>query len=362
MRILLAEDDRATQLRLAAYVKEWGYHPVAANDGAEAWTLFEKEDFDCVISDWMMPKLNGVELIQKIRRSEREAYVYVILLTGQTEKHNLVEGMEAGADDFVTKPFDKDELRVRLRAGQRIVALERRLAERNRELSMFSSVASHDLREPLRTISSFLGLFEKKYKGKLDQEADEYIEFIMDGASRMRTLISDLLAYARLEAHAKDFEAIDMNSLVEEKLQFLARAIDECQAKITFDSLPTIEGDRTQLSQLLQNLIGNGIKYRAEGSQPNIHIDAVARDDTWVFSVADDGIGISEDHHETIFEPFRRLHGTGSHYSGSGVGLSICRKVVKRHGGRIWVESNEPQGSIFYFTIPRVVQGDSNHA
>lgn len=351
MKILLAEDDRATQLRLAAYVTDWGYECVAANDGEEAWALFQGQDFDCVISDWMMPNIDGLELVRRIRQTEQNAYVYIILLTGKTKKQNLVQGMEAGADDFLTKPFDIDELRVRLRAGQRVVALERRLAERNRALSTFTAVASHDLREPLRTITSFLGLLEKKYKDKLDDEAQEYIDFVMDGATRMRTLITDLLAYARMESQEKKFESLDVAALVQERLESLRQAIDESQAEVTHGPLPTIEGDRTQLGQLFQNLIGNGIKYRGE-KPPVIRIEAVKEDSAWLFSVRDNGIGIPPEHQETIFEPFRRLHATGSAYSGSGVGLSICRTAIERHGGRLWVESDGHSGSTFYFTIP----------
>jgi signal transduction histidine kinase len=351
VKVLLVEDDRATRLRVRAFVEEWGHHPVSVGDGAEAWERFQSEPFDCVLSDWMMPRVDGLELIRRIRQAKQDRYVYVILFTSQTDKANLVEGMEAGADDFLTKPFDKDELRVRLRAGQRIVELERRLAERNQELSMFSSVASHDLREPLRTISSFLTLFEKKYRGHLDQEAEEYLNFIMDGASRMRSLINDLLAYARLDAQASIFETVDLNVLVEEKLAAMGRAIEESEAKIVCDSLPQVEGDRTQLGQLLQNLISNAIKYRGDAS-PIIRISSEACGDAWRTSIEDNGIGIPEEHRQVIFEPFRRLHGSGSRYSGSGVGLSICQRVIARHGGQMEVTAADNGGSIFSFTLP----------
>lgn len=367
MRILIAEDDRATRLRLQTLVAQWGHDVVAGKDGEEAWALFGESAFDCVISDWMMPGLTGIDVVKRIREAqsrEQSAYVYLLLLTSQTEKERLVEGMEAGADDFVTKPFDTEELRVRIRAGQRIVDLERRLAERNRELSTFTSVASHDLREPLRTISSFLGLLQRKYQGKLDAQADEYIGFVLDGATRMRHLITDLLAYARFGSSEETFAPVDLNQLVDEKLQLLGRSIEESQARITCQPLPSVEGDRTQLSQLLQNLIGNGIKYREQDAQPAIEIqfDTDEQADAYVFSVSDDGIGIPEEHREAVFEPFRRLHGTGGPYSGSGVGLSICRKVIERHGGRIWIEPNQPRGTRFLFTLPRPKPPNGNDA
>ncbi|MDA0814092.1 MAG: ATP-binding protein [Verrucomicrobia bacterium] len=352
MNVLIAEDERATQARLVSYLREWGYAPVAVRDGAEAWDTFLSGDFKCVISDWMMPRMDGLELVKAIRGHENHGYVYVILLTGRTDKQNLVEGMEAGADDFLTKPFDKDELRVRLRAGRRITELEARLAERNRELSVFTSVASHDLREPLRTISGFIGLLERKYKGQLDEEADEYIQFITDGAERMRALVTDLLSYARMESRQSEFEAVNTREIVEDKLAALGAAIEECGARIICGELPTIEGDPTQLSQVFQNLIGNGIKYRGDAS-PVIKVGAVQRAEDWRFTVEDNGIGIPPEQATAIFEPFRRLHGAGSKYQGSGIGLAICKKVVERHGGRIWVESAPGGGSIFNFTIPK---------
>lgn len=348
---MVAEDDRATQIRLVSYLKEWGYAPVACSDGAEALEKFQSGEFPCVISDWMMPRMSGLELVQAIREAEQDSYVYVILLTGQTDKENLVQGMESGADDFLTKPFDKDELRVRLRAGQRIMELEQRLADRNRELSLFTSVASHDLREPLRTISGFIGLLERKYKGQFDEEADEYFEFITDGAKRMRTLITDLLSYARMESSESQHAPVDTGEIVAEKLSLLGAAIEECGARIDCGKLPTVHGDRTQLSQIFQNLIGNAIKYRGEAS-PVVKVAAVESDGAWHFSIEDNGIGIPANQTSVVFEPFRRLHGPGSHYKGSGIGLAICKKVVERHGGRIWVESEPGAGSQFHFTLP----------
>ncbi len=358
MKILIVEDDRATRLRLKTHATAWGYEPTVAANGREAWEVFQAEAFPLVISDWIMPEMDGLELVRRIRREASEGYVFVILLTSQGETSKLVEGMEAGADDFVAKPFETDELRARLRAGQRIVELEHRLATSNAELAAFASVASHDLREPLRTITSFLGLLERDYRGKLDERADEFITFIMDAANRMRALINDLLTYARLDKGKPElFETFETQVVFEDKLSLLQLSIDECGARITAEDLPIVHGDRSQISQLLQNLLSNGLKYRSEES-PVIRITATDSDDGrfWHFSVRDNGIGIPEKHFADIFQPFRRLHGTGSAYAGSGVGLAICHKVVERHGGRIWVESEEGNGSTFHFTLPKVPQ------
>ena len=354
MKILIAEDDRATQLRLKADAASWGFEPTVASDGREAWELFQSGDFSIVVSDWMMPEMDGLELVRKIRGAQSgSSYVFVVLLTAQGDTSKLVEGMEAGADDFVAKPFDRDELRVRLRAGQRIVELERRLEESNAELMAFTSVASHDLREPLRTITSFLGLIERDYGGKLDATADEFIGFIMEAAERMRALIDDLLAFARLDKGDRDApEEISLEALVAEKLELLKVAIDESGSTVTTMGLPVITGDRSEMNQLMQNLISNSIKYRGEKA-PVIEISSEEKEDFWEIAVSDNGIGIAEEYLAEVFQPFRRLHGRGSEYKGSGVGLAICQKVVERHGGQIWVESTVGEGSTFKFTIAK---------
>jgi len=353
MKILIAEDDRATQLRLKTDVAAWGFEPTEASNGREAWELFLAGDFPIVISDWMMPEMDGLELVRNIRGEKSEGYVFVLLLTAQGDTSRLVEGMEAGADDFVAKPFERDELRVRLRAGQRIVELERRLADSNAELSAFTSVASHDLREPLRTITSFLSLLQRDYEGKLDKNADEFIGFIMDAADRMRALIDDLLTFARLDRGDRaPFKEVAMQALVDEKLELLKTAIDESDSQITAENLPAVFGDKGDLSQLMQNLISNAIKYRGEAN-PEITIAASESDLAWEFRVTDNGIGIQKEFLAEVFQPFRRLHGGASQYKGSGVGLAICQKVVERHGGKIWAESDGGSGSTFIFTIAK---------
>jgi len=358
MKILIAEDDRATQLRLKTDLAEWGFEPTLASNGREAWELFQAGDFPLVISDWMMPEMDGLELVRNIRNrtaNKTDGYVFIILLTAQDDTSKLVEGMEAGADDFVAKPFARDELRVRLRAGQRIVELERRLASSNAELTAFTSVASHDLREPLRTITSFLGLLERNYRGKLDKTADEFIDFIMDAAERMRALIDDLLTFARLDKGEREpSENFSMQELVDEKLELLKTSIDESASTISARDLPDVYGDRGDIGQVVQNLISNAIKYRGECA-PVIEVSASETADgaAWQFSVSDNGIGIPQAYLTAVFEPFRRLHGTGSKYKGSGVGLAICQKVIERHGGTIWGESEVGVGSTFHFTIAK---------
>jgi signal transduction histidine kinase len=224
------------------------------------------------------------------------------------------------------------------------------LTRSNDELQQFAYVASHDLQEPLRTIASYVQLLAKRYRGKLDKDADDFINFAVDGAHRMQNLINDLLQYSRVGTQAKPFEITDCNEVLQQALYNLQLAIEEKGATITSDALPIIVGDPIQLTGVFQNLIGNAIKFHGEAA-PFVHISAERRGEQWLFSVKDNGIGIAPQYADRIFIIFKRLH-TAAEYPGTGVGLSICKKVVERHGGRIWVDSQVGHGSTFYFTLP----------
>lgn len=199
-------------------------------------------------------------------------------------------------------------------------------------------------------VLSYTQLLAQRYKGKLDTDADEFIQYAVDGTSRMQTLINDLLAYSRVGTQGKDFEPTDGEAIFEQAVANLKAAIEESGATVTHDALPTVIGDSSQLVQLLQNLISNAVKFRGQ-EPPRIHIAAEPKENEWLFSVRDNGIGIDPEYHDRIFIIFQRLHGRED-YPGTGIGLTICKKIVERHGGRIWVESEPGQGATFYFTIP----------
>jgi len=225
------------------------------------------------------------------------------------------------------------------------------LARSNAELEQFAYVATHDLQEPLRSVASCVLLLQRRYEGQLDERAQEFITHAVDGTKRMETLISDLLAYSRISTHAMPFAPTDCEVVLREALANLTVAIAESGAVVTHDGLPTVSGDATQLTQLFQNLIGNAVKFRGERLS-RIHIGAVSQDGEWRFSVADNGIGVQPQYFERVFMVFQRLH-TRKKYQGTGIGLAICKKVVERHGGRIWVESQPGEGAAFCFTIPQ---------
>ena len=223
------------------------------------------------------------------------------------------------------------------------------LARSNGELEQFAYVASHDLQEPLRMVGSYTSLLKRRYQGKLDAEADEFIDFAMDGVNRMRALINDLLTYSRLGREERPLEVTDARAAVDRAVANLQTAIVERGAVVTIGQLPTVMGNFSQLTQLFQNLVGNGLKF-CKQNQPEIHIDAERNGPEWTLSVRDNGIGIDPQYRDRIFLIFQRLH-KRDEYEGTGIGLAICRKVVEQHGGRIWVESEPGKGATFRFTL-----------
>ena len=244
----------------------------------------------------------------------------------------------------------QQEIAVREQAERALERYAAELERSNQELQQFAYVASHDLHEPLRMVTSYLQLLEQRYKGKLDANADDFIHFAVDGANRMRELIQGLLAYSRVETQGTPLRAVDSEAVLEQVQKNLQIAIAENKALVTHDPLPTVTADAIQLSQVFQNLISNAVKFRGD-RQPEIHVGVENNHTAWRFSVRDNGIGIESEYTERIFVIFQRLH-TRHEYPGTGIGLAVCKRIVERHGGRIWVESEAGQGSTFYFTIP----------
>jgi len=254
---------------------------------------------------------------------------------------NILDDLNQSKEELM-KAHDVLELRVKERTAE--------LARSNAELEQFAYIASHDLQEPLRMVSSYVQLLTKRYKGKLDQDADDFIGFASEGALRMQRLINDLLAYSRVGTRGKSFEEVDLESVLAQALENLHLAIREKKAVITHDPLPKAYGDSGQLTQVFQNLIDNAIKFSSDKA-PEVQISAKLEGNECVCSVKDNGIGIAPEFLNKLFLLFQRLH-TRKEYPGTGLGLAICKRIVERHGGRIWVESQPGEGSSFYFRIP----------
>jgi signal transduction histidine kinase len=358
MNVLIAEDDALTRLMLQRAVAHHGHACLVAHDGRAAWQLFQAHPVDVVISDWLMPLMDGLELCRRVRQHMERAgaYTYVIFLTALDDKEHMGTAMREGADDYLTKPLDPTELWTRLRVATRVMSLYRQIAahkaelERsNTELAQFASVVSHDLRSPLSSIAGFSQLLQEHYADHLDARAARYITGILDATKRMQALIEGVLAYAQVGAQAPPLEPIDCAVVLERALANLHAAIEERGALVTCGDLPTVSADATQLSQVFQNLISNAIKYCRE--TPRVAIAATREGAEWLFCVRDNGIGMDAADAERIFDIFQRAH-AAAEYPGTGIGLAICKKTIERHGGRIWAESCVGQGTTFKFTLP----------
>ncbi|MFV9689939.1 MAG: ATP-binding protein [Desulfobacteria bacterium] len=282
----------------------------------------------------------------KTIRLEHEGRVYGLLsvsvpaeLAVNEEERSLFSEV-AGDIAFALHAIELDEKR------KRVAELERS----NIDLAQFAYVASHDLQEPLRMISSYLQLLARRYKGKLDADADDFIGYAVDGATRMQTLINDLLTYSRAGARSKPFEATNCVLVLEQALVNLKEQIRKTGVVVTHDPLPTVMANGSQLAHLFRNLIENAIKFHGD-EPPRVHISAKRKGDGWEVSVADNGIGIEPQYFDRIFKVFQRLH-RKNEYPGTGIGLALCKKIVERHGGRIWIESKPGEGTTFFFTIP----------
>jgi PAS domain S-box-containing protein len=298
------------------------------------------------------------QIEEKGKRADELAVIVDERTTANVELAFQVEEKSKRAEELAVINGERTVANVELafqvgekgKRAEELAVINVELTRSNAELEQFAYVATHDLQEPLRAVASCVQLLQKRYEGRLDDRADEFITHAVDGTKRMQTLINDLLAYSRISTHAQVFASTSCEVVLREALANLTVAIEESGAMVTHDTLPTVSGDATQLTQLFQNLIGNALKFRGE-RPPKIHIGAVHRNGEWRFSVADNGIGMEPQYFERVFLVFQRLH-TRKEYQGTGIGLAICKKVVERHGGCIWAESEFGHGSSFCFTIP----------
>jgi signal transduction histidine kinase len=314
-----------------------------------------------VLADYNLPHWKGMEALEILQREGLD--IPLILVTGALGDMTAVDCIKQGATDYVLKgaltrlpivirrALQEKSLRdQRQRAEEDLARKVEELARSNRDLEQFAYVASHDLQEPLRMVAAYTQLLAERYRGKLDENADKYIGYAVEGALRMQTLILDLLAFSRVGRAESGRKNGDCNGALKIAMANLQTAIGESGAVITYDELPSVAIDQSQLVQLFQNLLGNAIKFRA-AEAPAIRVSAEKQDSSWLFSVADNGIGISSQYQDKVFVIFQRLH-TREEYAGNGVGLAICKKIAEYHGGRIWVESEPGCGATFHFTLP----------
>jgi signal transduction histidine kinase len=369
LSILMVEDNPVDVELIQRELRRAGFDFAAA-------VVQEEEDFvrelgvktpDIVLADYNLPQWRGMEALEILQREHLD--VPLILVTGALGEVNAVECIKKGVTDYVLKgtlarlPIsirralqEKRHRDERKQAEENLAHKVEELARSNRDLEQFAYVASHDLQEPLRMVATYTQLLGERYRGKIDENADKYIGYAVEGALRMQTLIQDLLAFSRVGRSGKQHQRMECKLAVDLALQNLQASIQESGAVISVGALPAVEGNRTQLTLLFQNMIGNAIKFRGK-NQPAIQITAedtspASNDGNWLFTVADNGIGIAPEQVENVFVIFKRLH-TREEYPGNGIGLSICKKIIEQHGGKIWIESQPGQGTTFKFTLPK---------
>ncbi|HZQ20336.1 MAG TPA: ATP-binding protein [Terriglobales bacterium] len=363
LRLLVVEDSLSDAEIQVAELRRNGFDVSAdiTDTGDRVREFLATISYDLILADYSLPNFSGMETLDILR--EKHLSIPVILVTGALNSETAVECVKQGVTDYVLKDhlarlstcvrraLEETRLRQeRARAQEQLAQKVEELARSNCDLEQFAYVASHDLQEPLRMVAAYTQLLAERYRGKLDDSADRYIGYAVEGATRMQALLEDLLAFSRVGRNGFVRKPIHANVAVDEALRNLTIAIKEQGATVTRGTLPTIVADRVHLVQLFQNLIGNAIKFRGQ-EPPRITIAAEKQGEEWAFSLSDNGIGIAPEHRDFIFKMFQRLH-TRAEYAGNGVGLAICKKIVERHGGRIWVESELGHGSTFRFTFP----------
>jgi light-regulated signal transduction histidine kinase (bacteriophytochrome) len=361
--ILAVDDDEANRDIVTRQLRRLGFDVTTAKSGSEALRTLQRRPFDLALVDFMMPEMDGLDVLEAVKENPQTCDMPVIMVSALDELSGVSRCIQRGAEDYLFKPFDPVLLsarisaaleRTRLRAQERertkeLERMSEELQRSNEDLKRFAYAASHDLQAPLRTITTHLQLLERHIGKKIEPDDLELMRFPVQAAIRMSQLIKDLLTYSQVSTEDRDITPVACEDVLASTLDDLSSAIEESHATVTHDPLPTVMADRVQLRQLLLNLIGNAIKYRSE-RPPRVHVSARREFGCWHFTVEDNGMGIPEQHLTDVFNLFKRLH--GQDVPGTGLGLSICKRIMERLGGRIWVESQEGNGSTFHFTIP----------
>jgi signal transduction histidine kinase len=363
LRVLLVEDNAADSELVLRELKRAGFLVTSelAQSAEEFRLIIQKYTPDVVLADYNLGHWRGMDALEIMR--DRGLDMPLILVSGALGEVTAVECIKQGATDYVLKDsltrlpvsirraLREQKLRVQRRQAERELALKaEELARSNRDLEQFAYVASHDLQEPLRMVAMYTQLLAERYRGKLDAQADKYIHYAVDGAVRMQTLVQDLLAFSRAGREDSKMASVGCDLLMTQIRKNLEAAIRESNAEVTQGTLPSIVANSSQLQQVLQNLVGNAIKFHGT-KPPKVHVSAQHIGADWLFSVTDNGIGIAVEHADRIFVIFQRLH-TREEYPGNGIGLSICKKIVERHGGKIWALPGKDGGTTFNFTVP----------
>ncbi len=353
LNILIADDDLGDRKLIKRAIENAQIKCVCVETETiqQAIEACEKCSFDCAILDYRLPGQDGLAGVSALL--ERLPDLAIIMSTGQGDEMIATEAMKRGASDYIPKTHISSQSigRSVVNAVQK-AHLKRKVAQQRKELEVFSRVLVHDLKAPLQSIQGFAALIEQRISGGHAEQISAFCAFLIKASKRMGTLIDTLYQYTKADEHVV-FERVEMNQVMKDAIANLQLAIEGRRACVTQQDLPAVCGNAPQLTQLLQNLIGNGIKY-CKAEVPTIQVAAKPHDgNNWLFAVRDNGIGIPEKHRLEVFEPFKRLHGVGE-YEGTGLGLATSKKIVERHQGTIWCEPQNGQGTTFFFTLKGV--------
>jgi light-regulated signal transduction histidine kinase (bacteriophytochrome) len=350
-RILNVDDHDAGRYARTRILTRAGFSVEEASSGEQALIAVRERPPDLVLLDINLPDIDGFEICRRIKNDpETERVPVMFLSAARLADLDVVAGLEHGGDNYLREPIDPAVLIATVRALLRVKDVEEELIRSNEQLRQFAFVVSHELQEPLRMVKSYTQLLSHRYKDQFGSEANEFMQVTVNGVNRMEKFISDMLSYAQAVEAEIDMKLFSCQTAVDWAMLELQSAINDSGASVTRDEMPVVLGDPLRLSQVFRNLIGNAIKYRGD-QPPVIHIACEEAHSEYVISVVDNGMGIEPKYFENIFVLFKRLHGRDR--AGSGVGLAVCKEIVERHGGRIWVESTLGRGSTFRFTLPK---------
>ena len=347
------EDDIELYNRFIKKDPDYNWSVVAAKDGLQALEKYQSTSVLCVLLDYSLPGSDGIAILEKIKQIN--PYAAVIILTGQGSESIAVKAMQGGAQDYLAKDALTSEGLIKaVHDAIKRTELFTKVNEQQRELEDFSRILAHDLKEPARHIIQLAELITEDDRSQLSDDSQRYIRLMCESAERLKKLIDAMTVYTRLDTRPPEFTTVATDKAVESAIKNLTVLIKERDAVIRYKNLPVVYGQEVPLAQLFQNLIGNAIKYCPEKT-PDITISATTHGNQWEFVVADNGIGIEPIYTEKIFQPFRRLH-SADIYPGTGLGLATCKKIIKRHSGDIWCESETGKGARFYFWLPDSTQ------
>ena len=352
------EEDREILVRYLRQMPQRDFHIMQTDSGIEGWEICQKEEPDCILIDYQMPDLDGLEFIISLSTDAKRKFCPVLMFTGQGNEAIASEAMKGGAADYLVKgKFTPEGLfRAVTRAVEKASLLrvtheqQLEIQRSQRELEQFAYTASHDLQAPVRRVMKFLELLQLDLKDTLTERSQDYLNRAMKSANHMSQLIQALLEFAKIGGSQQPFEPVDLNLVMKEVHTQLEVLITTTGAKVAYGTLPTISGNRMRLFELFQNLLSNALKFRS--NKPLcIDVSAQLKGSSWVIKVKDNGVGIPYESFESIFGLFQRVD-NGTKVEGTGIGLALCKKIVDLHGGRIWVESEEGVGTAFQMTFP----------